>query len=71
MKTVKITIEVDVPDWVKWIAVDADGAVILYAEKPIVRGEYDVEWDTEDPLSRAECCPFVDNWREILTKVDA
>ena len=66
-----ITVEIELPDWVKWVATDENGEVYGFSHKPIqedciwyVRSQHhDVVKLIEDIGTD---CP---NWRETLRKV--
>ena len=68
MKKVKITIEVEVNDDAKWVAVDQNGAIVQSPFKPVVDSFGGVSWCTDGPI---ECVDdvIVVNWQETLTHV--
>lgn len=70
MKTVKILIEVCVPEWTTHVAVDGDGSIYGYGRKPY-QSDYSSYWDTHgNVLSRRfNDIEDVINWRETLTEV--
>lgn len=39
-------IDVDVPDWVHWVAVDLDGTIAMFEFKP---GWVDMDWGEQEP----------------------
>jgi hypothetical protein len=67
MKKVKITIEVEVKDEAKFVAVESDGTVYSFGEfpHPSLHGSYfEVEDDVFCESAR------VSNWRETITEVE-
>lgn len=71
MKIVKIMIDVIVPDGCKYIAMDSDGEVYAYFEKPKLHmPEYspnDGYWYSSDSSKDEKLVPT--NWCETLTEV--
>ena len=64
----------DIPEWVNWIAMDADGTVWLYQEKPVLDGHSYFN-DSID----GDACPlvvpsanktFLNNWAYSLLKLE-
>jgi hypothetical protein len=67
MKKVKITIEVEVKDEAKFVAIESDGTVYSFGEfpHPSLHGSYfEVEDDVFCESAR------VSNWRETITEVE-
>lgn len=66
MQTLKV--EVVVPDWVNWIAVDENGGVWYYANLPNNNWFTDaVEWSVKfGKCDLAYTCPPPKNWKEEL-----
>lgn len=76
-KTVKIEVEVEVPEGAKWIAVDGTGQVICSATKPKMsvthRLWYSLTASPKVPTKYRIGCdafPRVPNWRETLKRID-
>jgi hypothetical protein len=72
MKTVKITIEVKVPNRTKFVAVDKNGYVYAYScVKPVALSNESV-WDIAGDIEESEKFSKreVYNWRDTLTKVE-
>jgi hypothetical protein len=68
MKTVKITIEVEVHDWATHVAVDGCGSIFEYDCEPVPL-QMSPDWDIVDESAlSAQCCTIV-NWSETLTEV--
>lgn len=67
MRKVTITIEVELPDWHEWAAVDSSGNVYTYRDKPTV-------CDGHFSPSRQGIneCKFaaIANWKETLTRFE-
>ena len=63
-----ITVEIALPDWVKWVATDEDGRMYAHSARPAkavghwmpTGGRY------KHIANSADACP---NWRETLRKV--
>jgi len=72
MKTVKITMDVVVPDGCTYIAVDSDCEIYAYFEKPKLHvPEYspnDGYWYSSDSSKDEKLVPI--NWCESLVKVN-
>lgn len=75
MKTVKITIEVKVPNKTRFVAVDKDGIVYAYNKQPTAlqnESRWDIAVSEEEQnlnikgFSKRE----ISNWRETLTELD-
>lgn len=61
-----------VPTWAKFIAMDADGSVFVYAQRPYVEDEYN--WMCADdrhggPTACERVFSVVPEWRESLEEV--
>ena len=72
MKTVKITIEVKVPNRTKFVAVDKNGYVYAYSSvKPVAFSNESV-WDIDGGIEESKNFSKreVYNWRDTLTKVE-
>ena len=48
-ETQVVTLEVSIPTWAKWLAMDADGSWWVYDKKPV---PMDSEWDAPDRKMR-------------------
>ena len=59
MKTVKIEIEVEVPDNFKWVAIDSNGYAFGYIQKPTSEAQ---AWG-------GEIIEIITNWRDTLTEL--
>jgi hypothetical protein len=72
MKTVKITIEVEVSEWATHVAVDGNGSIYEYGCEP-KECDYSPCWDTNCKNAMQRCFNDIEdviNWRETLTKVN-
>ena len=66
MKTVKITIEVEVSDWATYVAADKNVKIYEYEIEPTVQNG-DRVWDTE--LLKFNEVTKIINWKDTLTEV--
>lgn len=72
-KPTTMMFEIEVPDWAKWVAQDADGDWFFYETKPFIHGE-DLEWGGvweaggHDALAVLGFQPSA-NWRDELYEV--
>lgn len=60
-------------DWAKWVAVDMDGDIYQYPEKPHITEDW---WDTNafrdgSKLFDANCMEFVEDWEDQIYEVKA
>ena len=72
MKTVKITIELDVPDNTTYVAVDSNGCIAAFDSKPIINEPRGHPWDgfwcaRHSSLLDEKVVPT--NWKETLVEV--
>lgn len=68
MKTIKITIEVEVEEEYKFVAVDRDGDIYKYSGRPFLStGDH---WKLNHYYDYCKKCDFsIVNFRETLTEV--
>lgn len=57
----------NVPNWVKWIATDADGNAWMYTKKPGIGGEDSDQWvGEEEVVHHHGFRKFLGNWEDSL-----
>lgn len=68
-KTMKIEVEVEVPDWAEYVAAEKIGAIVAYEKKPRKSRKDGGAFILKQNGGRIECVDIV-NWDKTLKRID-